>query len=160
MKIVYLSLGSNLGDRKANLEAALRLIESPRLRLRRVSSIWETEPVDVKNQAWFLNLVAEVETDLFPKMLLNHVQRVEKKMGRERKTAKGPRNIDLDILLYGAFRVTAPGLMIPHPRMHERRFVLQPMVELAPNLRHPMLRRSMQELLGALQGQALRKFRS
>ena len=157
MKTVYLSLGSNLGDREANLTRAHEMLEGPRLRMQRLSSIYETEPVDVRDQPWFLNQVAEVETDLFPLMLLNHAGRVEHLMGRERRIAKGPRNMDVDILLYGRFVINSPRLVIPHPRMTERRFVLEPLAELAAEFRHPVLKRTVKELLAELKGQVVRK---
>jgi 2-amino-4-hydroxy-6-hydroxymethyldihydropteridine diphosphokinase len=147
MKTVYLSLGSNLGDRQANLEEALRRLESPRLRVIRRSSFYETEPVGLTGQPWFLNLVAEAETTLFPMMLLKRAEQIQREMGRKRVVKDGPRNIDIDVLLYGQFQVNSPKLTIPHPRMTGRRFVLAPMAELAPQLRHPVSRRTMKELL-------------
>jgi 2-amino-4-hydroxy-6-hydroxymethyldihydropteridine diphosphokinase len=158
MKTAYLSLGSNIGDREAMLQAALDRLHSSDLMVRRVSSVYETEPVDFKEQRFFLNLVAEMETELFPMMLLTRIQKVEFALGRRRTgQAKGPRTIDIDILLYGSARVHSGRLEIPHPRMHERRFVLAPMAELAPDLRHPALRGTMRELLADLEGQKLRK---
>jgi 2-amino-4-hydroxy-6-hydroxymethyldihydropteridine diphosphokinase len=158
MKTAYLSLGSNIGDREAMLQAALDRLHSSDLVVRRVSSVYETEPVDFKEQRFFLNLAAEVETELFPMMLLTRIQKIELALGRRRAgQAKGPRTIDIDILLYGSSQVQSGRLEIPHPRMHERRFVLAPMVELAPDLRHPALRGTMRELLAAVEGQKLRK---
>ena len=145
MKRVYLSLGSNLGDREANLYAAL-----DRLKPARVSPVYETEPVDYKAQAWFLNLVAEVETHLFPRQMLAQAQRIERDLGRVRTLPKGPRTIDIDILLFGGAIVHTPELEIPHPRMAERRFVLQPLADLAPDLRHPVTHRSVREMLAGL----------
>jgi 2-amino-4-hydroxy-6-hydroxymethyldihydropteridine diphosphokinase len=103
MKRAYLSLGSNLGDRAANLRVALRHLESYKLRIVRLSSLLETEPVDFKDQPRFLNLVAEIDTELFPLQLLGLIERIEKAMGRKREIPKGPRTIDIDILLYGRF---------------------------------------------------------
>lgn len=157
MKIAYLSLGSNLGDRRANLARALRLIEGPDLRLLRISPLYETEPVGVAPQGWFLNLVAEIETDLFPRQLLARCQTVEKDLGRKRKGDNSPRPIDIDILLFGTAVVDAADLAIPHPRMHQRRFVLEPLAELAPGLRHPRLGRTVEELLAETRGQAVRR---
>ena len=140
------------------LQSALDCLQAPGLTIKRTSSIYETEPVDFKEQRSFLNLVAEAETELFPLMLLSRVQKLEVQLGRKRPgPAKGPRTIDIDILLYGASRIHSARLEIPHPRMHERRFVLAPMVELAPELRHPELRRTMRELLAGLEGQKVRK---
>jgi 2-amino-4-hydroxy-6-hydroxymethyldihydropteridine diphosphokinase len=157
VKLVYLSLGSNLGDRQATLAGALRLLRAPDLRILRFSPVYETEPQDVEAQPWFLNLVVEAETDLFPKQLLARVQKIERQLGRKRIAAKGPRAIDIDILLYGDLVISVAGLEVPHPRMAERRFVLQPLADLAPGLRHPVLRRTAQELLAGIRGQAVRR---
>jgi 2-amino-4-hydroxy-6-hydroxymethyldihydropteridine diphosphokinase len=157
MKIAYLSLGSNVGDRKRNLQNALAELPEPRLQLLRVSSLYETEPCDVRDQPWFYNVVAEFETTLFPMMLLRHVQRIEQKMGRRRISQKGPRIIDIDIALYGNFVVESRELVIPHAAMHERRFVLEPIVELAPNMRHPVFKSTMRELLGTIRGQSVKR---
>jgi 2-amino-4-hydroxy-6-hydroxymethyldihydropteridine diphosphokinase len=158
MKIVYLSLGSNLGDREQTLQSALDHLHAPDLRIVRISSVYETEPVDFKEQRHFLNLVAEAETDLFPLLLLARIQKVELQFGRKRAgPPKGPRTIDIDILLFGRFAIQSARLEVPHPRMHERRFVLAPMVELAPDLRHPALGRTVRELLADLEGQKIRK---
>ena len=158
MKTVYLSLGSNIGDREHFLQSALDRLQAPDLTIKRTSFIYETEPVDFKEQRSFLNLVAEAETELFPMMLLSRVQKIELQLGRKRMgPAKGPRTIDIDILLYGVSRIHSARLEIPHPRMHERRFVLAPMVELAPDLRHPELHRTMRDLLASVEGQKVRK---
>jgi 2-amino-4-hydroxy-6-hydroxymethyldihydropteridine diphosphokinase len=157
MKIAYLGLGSNLGDRQANLADAVKLLPNERLKVKRTSSIWETEPRDILDQPWFLNQVVEIETDLFPRQLFQHLQRIEREMGRIKRMPKGPRLIDLDILLYGSAVVKTRDLEIPHPRMTERRFVLAPLAELAPDLRHPMLRKTMRELLAVVAGQSAKK---
>ena len=157
MKIVYLGLGSNLGDRQATLETALRALESPHLHIRRVSPVYETEPMDVPGQQWFLNMVAEAETDLFPLQLLRRTAAVEAELGRRRSVPKGPRTIDIDILLFGNSVVTMPDLEIPHPRFRDRRFVLAPLADLAPGLRDPVTRKTVRELLAELRGQAVRK---
>lgn len=160
MKTVYLGLGSNLGDREALLREALRALESPGLHIQRVSPVYETEPVDVAGQHWFLNLVAEAATDLFPLQLLHRTARIEIQLGRPRVAPKGPRTIDIDILLFGNAIVNTPKLEIPHPRFRERRFVLAPLVDLAPQLRDPVTRKSVRELLSEVQGQSVRKIGS
>ena len=156
MKLAYLGLGSNLGDRDAMLRRALEALESPRLHILRVSPIYETEPMDVPGQPWFLNQVAEAETDLFPLQLLHHTAKIETALGRRRLKPKGPRSIDIDILLYANAVVRMPVLEIPHPRFRERRFVLAPLADLAPDLRDPLTRKSIRELLSELHGQVVR----
>jgi 2-amino-4-hydroxy-6-hydroxymethyldihydropteridine diphosphokinase len=158
VKTIYLSLGSNVGDREQMLQSALDRLRSPDLTIKRISPVYETEPVDFPEQRLFLNLVAEAETDLFPIMLLSRVQKIELQLGRKRTgPPKGPRTIDIDILLYGGFKVHSARLEIPHPRMHERRFVLAPLADLAPDLRHPELRTTIRELLANLEGQKVRR---
>lgn len=157
MKTVYLGLGSNVGHREQMLQAAIDRLQGPELRILRVSSIYETEPQGRRNQRWFLNLVLEAETDLFPRQLLGRILKTEQHLGRRRMLANGPRTIDIDILFYGNFGVDTPELRIPHPRFAERRFVLAPMVELAPELRDPVSRRTMRELLPGTAGQGVRK---
>jgi 2-amino-4-hydroxy-6-hydroxymethyldihydropteridine diphosphokinase len=122
MKLVYLGLGSNMGDREALLKLALDELAAPDLRLVRVSSVYETEPVGLREQRWFLNLVAEFETELFPKQLLRRTQRIEVALGRKRTIVNGPRTIDIDILLYGKTVMKTEELEIPHPRYRERRY--------------------------------------
>ena len=153
----YLSLGSNLGDRAANLhEAVAQLNRAGRLVV--LSSFYETQPVDVPDQPWFLNCVAAIETALTPRELLDLVLRVEAAMGRLRMRAKGARNIDIDVLLFGDRVVNEPGLKIPHPAMQQRRFVLEPLVEIAPEAHHPELGKTARELLAALaDGQIVRR---
>jgi 2-amino-4-hydroxy-6-hydroxymethyldihydropteridine diphosphokinase len=157
MKTAYLSLGSNMGDRHKALTDALCRLESRELNVRRTSSVYETEPVDMRGQPWFLNLVVEVETSLFPMQLLKRTSKIELDLGRKRLAASGPRTIDIDILLYGAFVIDTASLVVPHPRMTERRFVLEPLAELSPELRHPVLRRTVRELLARTAGQVVRK---
>ncbi|MSV29673.1 MAG: 2-amino-4-hydroxy-6-hydroxymethyldihydropteridine diphosphokinase [Bryobacterales bacterium] len=157
MKTVYLGLGANLGAREQALETARRLLEREGLRIRRVSSLYETEPMELASQPWFLNQVVEAETTLFPLQLLSRIHRIEIEMGRKRIVAKGPRTIDIDILFYGRFTIDSPKLSVPHPRFRERRFVLAPMAEIAPDFRDPVSRKSMRELLAALSGQTVRK---
>ena len=140
LKRVFLGLGTNLGDRDANLHRALSALEAERIHVLRKSSIYETEPQDVKDQPWFLNMVVECETRYFPIQLLSVLNRIERDLGRERgrrAIPKGPRLIDVDILLFGSVCIETPELTIPHPRMLNRRFVLEPLVEIAPDLRLP-----------------------
>ncbi|MGD0665940.1 MAG: 2-amino-4-hydroxy-6-hydroxymethyldihydropteridine diphosphokinase [Bryobacteraceae bacterium] len=160
MKLIYLSLGSNIGDRERNLRAAVERLDAPGLRVLRVSPVYETEPVDYTDQRWFLNLVVEAETTLFPLQLLARVQKIERALGRVRTVPKGPRIIDIDILLYGAAVVHGAKLEIPHPRMAERRFVLVPLHDLAPDLRHPVARATVTELLRAAPPAAVRLIHS
>jgi 2-amino-4-hydroxy-6-hydroxymethyldihydropteridine diphosphokinase len=133
---VYLSLGSNLGDRRKNLNDALDAIGNEKIHLVKSSSLYETAPQDVVDQPWFLNMVVQCETDYFPVQLLSVLQRVEREMGRKRVGVppRGPRLIDIDILLYGDVQIKTPRLEIPHPRMLGRRFVLEPLLEIAPDL--------------------------
>ena len=157
MHTVYLSLGSNVGDRQRHLDAALELLRAAGVDIVRVSRVYETEPQDLRAQPWFLNLVAEAQTRLFPLQLLRATQRVERKLGRKRVVEKGPRTIDIDILLFGGFVVDTEELQIPHPRMAARRFVLEPLAELAPDLRHPLTRQSVQEMLAGVLDQGARR---
>jgi 2-amino-4-hydroxy-6-hydroxymethyldihydropteridine diphosphokinase len=147
VKHVYLSLGSNLGDRVARIEDALQRLAAAGLKIKRVSSYYETEPVDFRPQSWFVNCVAEVETDLMPLRLLKVCKAVERELGRRPGISKGPRPVDIDILLYENAVIRSRELVIPHERMAERRFVLIPLMELAPNLRHPVSSMTVPELL-------------
>ena len=147
MKRIYLSLGSNVGDREGNLRRAVERLAARDVRVLRTSRIYETEPVDYRDQAWFLNQVVEAETALFPMQLLTRIGRVERELGRVRTVRNGPRTIDIDILFYAAAIVNTARLEIPHPRMAERLFVLAPLAELAPDLRHPVTHRSVRQML-------------
>jgi 2-amino-4-hydroxy-6-hydroxymethyldihydropteridine diphosphokinase len=146
---IYLSLGSNLGDRDANLAHAIDALSAVGVHVLKRSSIYETEPVDFLAQPWFLNCVVEAETDLEPLPLLRALQGIEHGMGSQKAVLRGPRIIDLDILFYSGAVIKAQGIEIPHPRLSERRFVLIPLAEIAPELQHPVLRETIQELLGA-----------
>jgi len=134
---VYLSLGSNIGNREEHLRAAVAALPALGVRVTRKSSIYETEPVDYLKQDWFFNCVVEGETDVEPAKLLGRLRRLETQMGSKKEFPKGPRLIDLDILLYGEQTIDAPELTVPHPSMHQRRFVLAPLAEIAPTLHHP-----------------------
>jgi 2-amino-4-hydroxy-6-hydroxymethyldihydropteridine diphosphokinase len=158
LKIVYIGLGSNLGNRLENLARAREALTAGGIAILRASAIYETAPRDVTNQPMFLNQVVEAETQLFPRQLLSRVQNIEHTMGRQREIAKGPRIIDIDILLFGAFVIATPELEIPHPRMIDRRFVLEPLAELAPDLRHPVTKLSVREMLAAVNDQQARRF--
>ena len=154
--LVYLSLGSNVGDRAAHLRAAIeRLAEAGTVKA--TSSFYETEPVDVADQPWFLNCVVALETGQAPRELLAYALAIEVGMGRRRKREKGPRTIDIDILLFGDRVIDEPGLKVPHPAMHERRFVLEPLAEIAPGILHPTIKKTARQLLAGLPtGQAVR----
>ena len=136
-KTVYLSLGSNIGDRAKNLHAAIAALPGVGVRVTKVSSFYETEPVDLREQPWFLNCVVEGETEIPAAELLKKLSEIESRMGSKKLVAKGPRVIDVDILLYGRETIDTPELQVPHPRTHLRRFVLVPLAEIAPELRHP-----------------------
>ena len=156
-KIAFLSLGSNVGDRVANLKAAIERIGTLG-EVIATSSIYETEPVEFLAQPWFLNCAVKLDTEKMPKQLLAAILTIEKEMGRHRQQKKGPRTIDIDILLFGNSVVETHGLTIPHPSLHERRFVLEPMSEIAPEVRHPIFKQRMRELLEALPaGQIVRR---
>ena len=145
----YISLGSNLGDRAGNLLLGIRGILDRGHEVTRLSQIYETEPVETFPQPTFLNMVAElrVEARLQPEELLQQLLGIEQSLGRTRDSIKGPRTIDLDLLLYGEQVVDNQGLTLPHPQFHRRRFVLVPLAELCPNLEHPVIHRTITELL-------------
>ncbi len=157
MKKVYLALGSNLGDRAGTLSSAVAQMESSELHVLRASSLYETEPRELVDQPWFLNQVVEAETSLFPRQLLTRLKRLEIALGRRPSLPKGPRAIDIDILFYGDAVVSTPDLAIPHAGMAERRFVLEPLAELAPDLRHPRTGKPIREMLAAVLNQQVRR---
>lgn len=146
-KRIYLSLGSNLGDRAQNLRKALEMLANEGVEVVRVSSFYKTEPVELRAQPWFLNCVAEATTHLMPMQLLKSLQSIERGLGRRAGTPKGPRPIDIDILLYENVVVRTAALTIPHARMADRRFVLIPLRELNAHLRHPVTQRNVIEML-------------
>ena len=160
MKKIYLALGSNIGDRETNLRAAIQSIPAAGITVLRESPIYETEPVGDTDQRWFLNMVVEAETALFPMQLLTRTGKIERALGRVRTVPNGPRTIDIDILLYGNAVVRTARLEIPHPRMHERRFVLAPLADLAPDLRHPLLRQTVRQMLEIAPPQTVRLLHS
>ena len=140
------------------LRSALEELDRPELRLLRSSSIYETEPIGLKDQRWFLNLVAEFETDLYPRQLLRRTQHVEQQYGRLRTLPNGPRTLDIDILLYGNVVSKTEALEIPHPRYRQRRFTLEPLAELNPDLKDPVTGETVAAMLARLADQTTRLF--
>jgi 2-amino-4-hydroxy-6-hydroxymethyldihydropteridine diphosphokinase len=147
--IVYLSLGSNLGDREANLNACIDRLRQVGT-VQRVSSFYETEPMELREQPWFLNCALELQTTQTPEQLLASIRKIEADLGRERRISKGPRTLDIDILLIGNVIIQTAELQVPHPGMHLRRFVLEPLAEIAPNALDPVLGLTVGELLTSL----------
>lgn len=154
MATAFIGFGSNLGNRLDFCDRAVTLLSLlPHSRLVAVSSLYETEPMDdgaAPGPEWFLNGVAQIETDIAPKSLLEICREIEQSLGRDPENRKGPRTLDLDLLLYDDRILNEPALTIPHPRLHLRRFVLAPLVELDPDRRHPVLERPMHDLLAQL----------
>lgn len=156
-KLAYLSLGSNVGERRANLERAIAQM-APLGEVRAVSSFYETEPVERTDQPWFLNCAVALASELMPKQLMAKLLAIERSQGRRRAPGKGPRVIDIDIVLFGNSVVDTARLTIPHPAMHQRRFVLEPLAEIAAEARHPVFKRTVKELRDALgAGQVVRR---
>lgn len=151
LSLVYLGIGSNLGKRKENCIEAIRLLEeNPFISVIKKSSFYETEPVGYKDQPPFINCVIEIETTLDPKKLLMVCQSIEETLGRERMRHWGPRTIDIDILLFNNKVIDEKDLKIPHPLMHERGFVLIPLLEIAPDAVHPVRKKKIKDLLKAM----------
>ena len=146
-KTVYLSLGSNIGDREKNLRTAIASLADANVRVTRVSSFYETEPVDLREQPWFLNCVVEGKTKIVASELLHALREIERGMGSQKLVPKGPRLIDMDILLYGDETIDTPELQVPHPRMLLRKFVLVPLAEIAPKVKHPSWNGTAAEML-------------
>jgi len=142
----YLSLGSNIGDRKKNLRDACSLLEKAHIKILRSSSIYETQPVDFVSQPWFLNQMLEVSTGQLPDELLEIIKKIEATMDRKRSLPKGPRKIDIDIILAGEFIQRTVHLEIPHPQMHKRNFVMIPLNEIAPGAVHPVFKKTIASL--------------
>lgn len=150
LETIFLSLGSNVGDREKNLRTAMRFLPEAGVDVTKVSSFYETEPVDLLEQPWFLNCVVQSEVVVPAVELLRKLREIESRMGSKKIVARGPRLIDLDILLYGSQIVDTAELQVPHPRMHLRRFVLAPLAEIAPGVKHPFWRGTAQDLLNNL----------
>ena len=158
MTTTYLSLGSNVGDRAENIARAVSALGTYGICVTKQSSLYETEPVELTAQPWFLNCALKLDTEKMPRQLIAWILALEKGMGRQRKQKNGPRTIDIDIVFFGGSIIKLPSLTVPHPKMHERRFVLEPLTEIAAEARHPVFKRTVKELRDALPpGQAVRK---
>lgn len=149
--IAYISVGSNLGNKLENCRQGIQSLSERSVRLTAQSHIYQTEPVDYKDQDWFINYAVKIETGLDPFQLMERIQTIQRKAGRIHDEIRfGPRILDLDIILYDEVVIHSAQLIIPHPRMHERRFVLQPLCDIDPTIIHPVLRMEVQSLLNTL----------
>jgi len=155
--IVYLALGTNLGDRLANLKQAIAAL-TPQMEVRAKSGVYETPPWGFEDQPKFLNQVIKVNTYLDPEPLLKHLKRLEVALGRQESFPNGPRLIDMDILFYNDLVVNKPSIVVPHPRLHERGFVLLPLMDIAPGLVHPVTQKSVREMVEQLNVRGIEKF--
>jgi 2-amino-4-hydroxy-6-hydroxymethyldihydropteridine diphosphokinase len=154
---VYLALGTNLGDRTANLKQAIASL-TPQLEVKAKSGIYETPPWGFEDQPKFLNQVLKAKTYLDPEPLLKHLKRLEVALGRKESFPNGPRLIDIDILFYDDRAINTPSLVIPHPRLHERAFVLLPLMDIAPDLKHPVTQKSVREMAEQINTAGIEKF--
>jgi 2-amino-4-hydroxy-6-hydroxymethyldihydropteridine diphosphokinase len=154
---VYLALGSNLGDRLANLKEAITAL-TPQMEVKAKSSVYETPPWGYEDQPKFLNQVIKGTTYLDPEPLLKHLKRLEVILGRQESFTNGPRSIDMDILFYDDLVLNSPTLVIPHPRLHERAFVLLPLMDISPELVHPVSKKSVRELVAGCDRSGIEKF--
>jgi 2-amino-4-hydroxy-6-hydroxymethyldihydropteridine diphosphokinase len=157
---IYIGLGSNVGDREEQIRSGMKSLQDRNITVHRSASLYWTEPRDLEDQPWFLNTVVEVRTLLEPEALLQQCLEIEKALGRVRDVSKGPRPLDIDILLYKERILALPGLTVPHPRYRERRFVLVPMVELAPDVGDPVCGLTMRQLLDLCQDKGEVRFYS
>ena len=154
MNTCHIGIGSNLGDREANITKSIKLIKK-KCRIAEISSIYETEPVGFKNQEWFLNCAVKIQTKLSAEELLDFLQSIEKMLNKKIKIKNGPRTIDLDILFFNDGIIRKKNLVVPHPRLHKRLFVLKPLGEINPKLKHPLLKKTIKEILESLKSRKI-----